>query len=406
MKKTILVGISSGIAAYKILELVKFLKSDGFEVFVVMTPQAAKMVPSNDFRKASENKVFIDLFEKGFNYKNILQTGKVDHIELADQADLMVIAPATANTLAKIAHGIADDFLTTTLLAVTAPVILCPSMNVNMWNNPFVQENISRLKNVCYQIIEPAKGMLACGYEGKGRLADIQIIKNEITSRLKQTEVLKGKRIIVTTGGSIEKIDNVRHITNKSSGKMGVAIAEECYLRGAEVLLLRAKSSVQPRYLIPEEIFETADELSKIIAKKIPKCDIFFHAAAVSDFQLAHSIKGKISSKKPLTLRLKPRQKILDILKKLNPETTVVAFKAEYGLSESELIKVTYKRLQESDADVIIANDVSQPDRGFQADTNEVWIVLKNGKHHKIPLSSKREVASSLIDFMSKELSI
>lgn len=404
MKKTVVVGISSGIAAYKAIELIKLLKDSGLEVFVVMSQNAVKMISPDDFKKASGNKVFVELFEKGFNFKNVLKNRKVDHVDLADKADLMVIVPATANTIAKIANGIADDFLTTTLLAVKSPVIICPSMNVNMWQNPLVQKNVTQLKNLGYQIIEPVRGMLACGYEGKGRLEDINLIKEEIMRQLERTKSLSGKKVIVTAGGTLEKIDSVRYITNKSSGKMGVAIAEECYLRGADVLLLRAKSSVTPRYLITEEVFETADELAEVIENKISDCDMFFHVAAVSDFQIAGAVDGKISSKKTFNLKLKPREKILDNLKKLNPKMFLVAFKAEHGLSEPELTKSAYKRLGESNADVIVANDISRSDRGFQADMNEVYVVLKNGKYHKIPLSSKREVALELVDFVSKKL--
>lgn len=404
MKKTVVVGVSSGIAAYKAIELIKLLKKNDLEIFVVMSQNAVKMISPDDFEKASGNKVFIELFKKGFNFKNVLKNRKVDHVGLADKADLIVIVPATANIIAKIAHGIADDFLTTTLLAVTSPVIICPSMNVNMWQNPLVQQNISKLKNTGYQIIEPVKGMLACGYEGKGRLEDINLINEEIMCQLKRTKSLSGKKVIVTAGGTLEKIDSVRYITNKSSGKMGISIAEECYLRGADVLLLRAKSSVTPRYLITEEVFETADELAKAIQNKISDCDMFFHVAAVSDFQTAGVAYGKISSKKTFNLKLKPRKKILDNLKKLNPKMNLIAFKAEYGLGKSEMIKVAYRRLQEAKADAIVANDISRSDRGFQADTNEVYIVLKNGEYHKIPLSLKREVASELVDFVSKKL--
>jgi phosphopantothenoylcysteine decarboxylase/phosphopantothenate--cysteine ligase len=403
MKKTVVIGVSSGIAAYKEIDLIKLLKKDDLEVFVVMSQNAVKMISPDEFESASGNKVFIELFKKGFNFKTVLEKRKVDHIDLADKADLIVIVPATANTIAKIAHGIADDFLTTTLLAVTSPVIVCPSMNVNMWQNPLVQQNVSKLKNIGYQIIEPVKGMLACGYEGKGRLEDINLIKEEIMRQLNRAKSLSGKKVIVTAGGTLEKIDSVRYITNKSSGKMGIAIAEECYLRGADVLLLRAKSSVTPRYLITEEVFETAEELSNIIENQISNCNMFFHVAAVSDFQIAGAIDGKISSKKGIALQLKPRQKILDNLKKLNPKMDLIAFKAEYGLGKSEMIRVAYKRLQEAKADAIVANDISRSDRGFQADTNEAYVVLKNGEYHKIPLSSKREVASELVDFVSKK---
>jgi phosphopantothenoylcysteine decarboxylase/phosphopantothenate--cysteine ligase len=404
IKKTIVVGVTSGIAAYKAVELVKLLKIEGFDVFVIMTHHATKMVPVSEFEHASGHKVFVDLFEDGFDYKTVLETRQVDHIELADKADLLVIVPATANTVAKIAHGMADDFLTTTTLAVTAPVLVCPSMNVNMWHNPAVQKNVACLKNLGYQIIEPAEGMLACGYEGKGRLEDVNVIKAEIVRQLEKTDSLKGKKIIITAGGTTEKLDDVRSITNKSSGKMGIAIAEACYLRGADVLLVRAKDSVKARYLLPEKVFVSADDLQTIMEDTVQHYDVLFHTAAVSDFQLAEPITGKISSNSNVHLHLKPRTKILDQLKKLNPSLTLIAFKAEYGLSEAQLIEVAHQRLIKSQADAIVANDVSQSDRGFQADTNEVIIILKDATHHKIGLASKREVAAQVIEFLSQEL--
>lgn len=402
MKKTVLIGISSGIAAYKTLELIKRLKKEDIEVFVIMTENTTKMVSSMDFERASGNKVYTTLFEKGFNYKNILISRTVDHIALADKTDLMVIVPATANTIAKLSHGIADDVLTTTALAVTAPILVCPSMNVNMWQNPAVVENVSRLRTLGYQIIEPAEGMLACGYTGKGRLENVEVIKDEVLQQLKRSQSLKGKKIIVTAGGTKEKIDDIRYIANRSSGKMGVALAEECYLRGGSVFLMRANSSVKPRFAIPEATFDTADELFTLVKKNISTCDVFFHVAAVSDFGVENKIEGKISSKKDITLKLKSRKKIIDQIKKLNPKTFLIAFKAEYGKSEKTLVTIARKKLLESNADIIVANDISRKDRGFGADTNEVYIVSKNREYKKIPLNLKRDIASSLVEFIMK----
>lgn len=194
MKKTVILGVGSGIAAYKTLGLIKQLREEEIDVFVVMTDKATKMISPEEFEKTSGHPVYNQLFEKNFDYKKVLEERTVEHIALADKADAMIIAPATANTIGKLAHGIADDFLTTTALAVTAPVIICPSMNVNMWHNPVVQENISKLKELGYHIIHPAKGMLACGYEGVGRLAEIPEIKEEVLRKLKIALSLKGKK--------------------------------------------------------------------------------------------------------------------------------------------------------------------------------------------------------------------
>jgi len=402
MKKNILIGVTSGIAAYKVLDLIKLLKNEGHEVFVIMTKGATEMISPQNFEKASGNKVYVNLFEKNFDYREILERRKVEHIDLADKTDIMVIAPATANIIGKLAHGIADDFLTTTALAVTSPIIICPSMNVNMWGNPIVQENLNKLKSIGYQIIEPTAGMLACGYEGMGRLENVEIINKEINKLLERTESLKGKKVIVTAGGTIEKVDEVRYIANRSSGKMGVAISEECYLRGADVLLLRAKNSITPRYLIKEKIFETSKDLMNLIKENIKNTDFFYQVAAVSDYKVKQKFEGKLSSKKSITLKLIPQIKIIDQIKKLSSKTTLIAFKAEYGLSEKLLIKEGQRKLKESKADFVIANDVSRKDRGFESDNNEIYIISANGSVKKIPLASKREVAKQIVDYLIK----
>ncbi len=401
MKNNVLIGVTGGIAAYKAIDLIALLKKEGTNVSVIMTKGATEMISQKDFEKASGNKVYTDLFDKDFNYKKILDKRRVDHIRLADKSDVMVIVPATANIIGKLANGIADDFLTTTTLAVTAPIIVCPSMNVNMWENPIVQENLKKLRSAGYIVIDPTSGMLACGYEGKGKLENVNIIKNEILKQLNRTDSLKGKKIIITSGGTVEKIDEVRFITNRSSGKMGVALAEECYSRGADVLLLRAKNSVKPRYLIKEKLFNTAEELLGLIKQNIKDTEIFFQAAAVSDYKLDRLFKGKISSKQSLDLKLVPQVKIIDQIKKLSPKTFLVAFKAEYSLTEKDLITAAEKKLKDSNADVVIANDISRDDRGFESDNNEVYIVSKNKEVKKIKLTSKKEVSRQIVEFVS-----
>ncbi len=403
MNKTVVIGVTGSIAAFKVLELVKVLKQEGFDVIVIQTKSAAKIVDPAEFEKISGNKVRLELFEKGFDYKNILKNRKVDHIEIAKKADVFVVAPATANIIAKIAHGIADDFLTTTLLATKTPVIICPAMNVNIWNNPIVEENLTKLRSIGYEIVEPKEGMLACGIEGKGRLADIEVIKKEINSAFKRTNSLRGKRIIITSGGTCEKIDEVRYITNRSSGKMGSAIAEECYTRGAEVLILRAKNSIKPRFLIQEELFVTTEDLYELVKKNIANFDVIFHVAAVSDFKAEKPSAGKISSDKSVKLNLVPQIKISDQVKKLNPNIKLIIFKAEYGLTEKELIKAAENKLKESQADAIVANDVSRKDSGFEADNNEVIVVHKVDKVckvYKVSFTSKREVAKKVVKYL------
>lgn len=406
MKQTVVIGITSGIAAYKTIDLISLLRKENIDVFVIMTASSSKMVSPKEFEKASGNKVFIHLFEKDFDYKKILQTKTVDHIALADKADLLVISPATANVIAKIAHGIADDFLTTTVLAATSPILICPSMNCNMWENPITKENISRLQklnpapNWCgvnYHFVDPQYGDLACGYQGMGRLADTQTIFDKIKTLLKQTSDFKGKKILVTSGGTIEPIDPVRVITNKSSGKMGTRIAQQAFLRGADVILVRSINSVKPNYAIKEELFTDTNSLFTQIKKHIGNVDIVIHAAAVSDFSVKPQTT-KIKSGKKIILELNPTEKIIDKLKKLNPKIFLVGFKAEVNTSEKELINNAFALLKRSQADVIVANDVAKKNAGFDSDSNEVIIVDKQKQTQKIPLASKQVIADKILD--------
>lgn len=397
--KTVVVGVSSGIAAYKSLDLVAQLRKEGINVIVIMTKSAIEMAPKEQFEKVSGNHVYSEMFEKDFDYKSVLETRHVDHIDIADSAAVFVVAPATANVVAKIAYGIADDFLTTTLLATQAPVIVCPSMNVHMWENPIVKENVRKLRSLGYNIIDPEEGALACGYTGKGRLADVGKIKDEALSLLSTTEELKGKKILITAGATKEKIDAVRFITNRSSGKMGAAIAQVCHERGADALLLRAKNAVLPKHGIKSETFETAEELTALLKKYVKNFDVLFHTAAVADFSLEHK-EEKISSDQDITLQLKRIPKLLDEIKHLSPKIKLIGFKATYGLSDEALIEAAKKRLKEANADAIIANDLKGEDRGFQADTNEVIIVSSNGKQKKISLRSKLDIAKESISFL------
>jgi phosphopantothenoylcysteine decarboxylase / phosphopantothenate---cysteine ligase len=400
MNKTVVLGVTSGIAAYKTLELIKQLRKANITVLVIMTQSATKMIDPEEFKKASGHKVYTELFEKDFDYKKVLNEKVVQHIALADRADVMVIAPATANIIAHLAHGMADDFLTTTALAVTAPIIVCPSMNVNMWKNPIVQENTDKLKRLGVHIINPASGMLACGYVGVGRLANITDIKREIIEKLETATSLRGKKILVTAGGTIEKIDDVRYITNRSSGKMGSAIARACLERGAEVLLLRSKHSVEPDFHIHEKVFETADELLDLIKQNITDYDYCFHAAAVSDFSVQNKTDGKLASDYPITLNLLPQKKIIEQIKKLNPTVRLIAFKAEHESDLNRLKQAALTKLNESNADAVIANDIGRKDRGFESDDNEVLIVLPDGKTKHLSLASKNKIANEIVQYI------
>ncbi|MBP7967355.1 bifunctional phosphopantothenoylcysteine decarboxylase/phosphopantothenate--cysteine ligase CoaBC [Candidatus Woesebacteria bacterium] len=395
----IVLGISSGIAAYKIPELVKKLIKNGHDVQVIMTPKSAYLVDRKELETQTGNNVFIDLFNEHFSRETILKERKVDHIELAKQADLVVIAPATANTLANLAYGKADDFLTTTVLATRAPILVCPSMNDQMWLHVAVQENIRKIDSYGYTVMTPESGSLACGTEGIGRLPAIDKILNKIEAMLIYKALLKGKKIIVTSGASIEYIDDARIMTNRSVGKMGSAIAKECYTRGADVVLLRAESSLPLYQPIKQYTFRTATDLENLLSMHTPKVNIVIHTAAVSDFTV-DKIAGKIDSTKELTLSLKPSEKIINKLKKWNPNIRLIAFKAISGSLQQNIEKI-HKVLQDSRADYIVVNDISRPDIGFESDENEVNIIDKMGNQKKIGKMSKQEIAGKILDHLS-----
>src|SRR3989344_180794 len=375
--KTVVIGVTGGIAAYKIPQLIKLLKQQRLDIEVILTQSAKNFVRAKEITRITGHKVFKDLFVKNFDYQKVLRQRKVDHIDLADKADLVVIVPATANLLAKLAYGLADDFLTTTVLATKAPVIICPAMNVNMWQHPAVKANLDKVQALGYEIIPPVAGMLACGYEGLGRLEDLEKIAAAIKARLKTTTSLKGKRILITAGATREPIDSLRFITNPSSGKMGVALARAAARRGAEVKLLLAQRD-----------FVTANQLVKLVKKLAAKYDIMFHTAAVGDFSPEPVRKGKLSSKKQLTLRLKPTLKILSQIKKFNPKICLVGFKADFGVKPAWL---------QPDVDATVINDVSRKDIGFASDNNEVRLVLPGEQVTKIAKASKAVVAERLI---------
>ncbi len=406
-RTTIVIGITGSIACYKVLDLIAELKKQPANVYTIITESAQHLVDSNDFKAATGNDVSTTLFHPDVNYADYIKKNKeIKHISLSDIADLFLICPATANIIGKIANGIADDLLTTSVMATNAPVVMCPAMNVKMWKNPVVQENITKLKKLNYHFVEPEYGELACGYKGVGRLANLSKILERINLLLAKKTDLKNKKIIVTAGATFEEIDAVRVITNKSSGKMGTRIAEQAFLRGADVVLLGGHNCVEPQYNIPHEKFTTVNDLFSKIKKYINTTDIIIHCAAVSDFTLNNSDNNgadkKIKSNKNLHLELTPTTKILENLKKINPTIFLVGFKAEHKVSEKELIDSAYDLLQSANADLIVANDVGKENVGFDVDTNAVFVVDKTKKVEHISLSDKRVVAERILDAISE----
>jgi phosphopantothenoylcysteine decarboxylase/phosphopantothenate--cysteine ligase len=394
MKQTILIGVSSGIAAYKVLDLVRSLRKR-YNVIVMMTRHAKRMISPAEFEKASGNKVASELFPRGFDYKKVLKERRVKHISLADKAAVVCVVPATANVIAKVAGGVADDLLTTTILATKASLLFCPSMNVNMWKNDFTKGSVKKLRQKGAMILEPESGKLACGYEGKGRLPAIKRIEREIIKLAEKRRELAGKKAIVTAGGTEEEIDNVRVITNKSSGRMGIRIAEELAKRGAKVTLIRGRTEIEPCLRMKEIKARGVKDMLKAVKKAVRKNDIIVHAAAVSDFK-ARKKKGKIKSDKKVVLELAPNVKVIDSIKKANKRIFLAGFKAEHDVSDRELKKRAGALLKKANADMVVGNDISGHVLG--SDRNEVIIIDKKGKAIKIKRAEKAIIAEKIVD--------
>jgi phosphopantothenoylcysteine decarboxylase/phosphopantothenate--cysteine ligase len=384
--KTIVLGITGGIAAYKAADLASKLTQAGAKVEVVMTEAATRFITPLTLRNITHRPVVTDMFELASEWS-------VEHVALAEAADAVVVAPATANTIARLAAGIADDMLATVVLATKAPVIIAPAMNDLMYANAVTQENIAKLKARGFSFIEPEYGWLASGKMGKGRLPETATIIEAVEKALGQKKDLEGKRIVVTAGGTREPIDPVRHIGNRSSGKMGYAIAEAARDRGAKVTLIAANVSLDAPDGVEVIKASTAVDMKKAVAGAVKKAHVLLMAAAVADYQPEAIAKSKIKKelKQNLTLKL---VKTPDILSEVKGNFIRVGFAAE----SENLIANAKKKLAEKKLDLIIANDITQPDSGFDADTNRVVIIDKKGKAEELPLMSKREVADKILD--------
>lgn len=386
--KLVVVGISGGIAAYKVVDLVSSLVKAKAGVHVMMTVAARNFIGPSTFYAITGNRVYDDLFSP--------HAGPVPHIELAGRASIMVIAPATANIIGKIAHGLADDLLSTTVLAATCPVLICPAMNVNMFRNPTVQDNIKRLKDLGYLFVEPGVGRLACGYEGEGRLAEPREIFERIAGILSDARDMEGVRVMVTAGGTREPIDPVRFISNRSSGKMGYALAQAAAARGAEVTLVSAPVALEAPSGVSVIAVETAVEMYHAVMNNFASVDIVIKAAAVTDYRprIAAEHKIKRGGVKPVVeLEENP-----DILKELGnrkrSQQVLIGFAAEtQDLEENAMEKVRKKNL-----DFLVANDVTQEGAGFGTDTNIVSLIHSDGSTVSLPIMKKRDLAGIILD--------
>ena len=390
--KNILIGISSSIAAFKIVGLVRQLKKENANVKIALSENAKKLISPKEFRC----EIVTELFLRGYDYRKYLEKKKFVHIDLNRWADVILLAPATANLIGKIANGIADDLLSTIVITHKKDVLIAPAMNMDMYENPIVRKNMNILAKEGYRFIPPKYGILACEDAGMGKLEEPNKIMEELKEYFTYRAQLKGKKILVTAGATSEEIDAVRVITNKSSGKMGIALAEEASKRGAEVTLVRAHTAIEPKAKLKDIIANSANEMASKI-KENKNQDVIIHPAAVSDFSVNKKDK-KIDSQKSLHLELTPTTKILENIKKWNKDVFLVGFKAEYKAAEKELIRKAFEKLKKSSADLIVANDVGKESRGFGTDTNEVFLVDKNSKVMHIPLLPKQEVAKRILD--------
>ncbi len=385
--KTIVLGITGGIAAYKAADLASKLAQAGAKVEVVMTESATKFITPLTLRSLTNRPVVTSMWELTSEFS-------IEHVALAEAADIVVIVPATANIIAKLAAGIADDMLSCAVLATEAPVVIAPAMNVNMFQNSVTQDNLAKLKDRGFTIIDPEYGRLASGKMGLGRLAEVEKIIGIIKQVLGRSSDLAGKRIVVTAGGTQEAIDPVRYISNHSSGKMGYAVAEAARDRGAEVTLITAPTSLPEPVGIEVIQVTSAVQMKEAVAKATAQSDALIMAAAVADYQPKSTVKGKIKREiagADLTLEL---TRTPDILAEAKGNFLRVGFAAE----SENLVENAKDKLQRKQLDLVAANDITAPDSGFNVDTNKITLIGKDGEVEDLPLMSKREVADKILD--------
>ena len=385
----LVLGVTGGIACYKAVELVRLLVKDDFTVQVIMTRGAMEFVAPLTFQTLSGRPVATETF-------NLTQESEIGHIHLADTADLFVIAPATANVIGKIAAGIADDLLTTVLMATQAPVLIASAMNIHMYENPILQENVRKLRRLGYHFIEPAEGYLACGYEGKGRLPEPEEILEEIRRLLKRKDLVNEK-LLITAGPNREPLDPVRYLSNRSSGKMGYALARAGLRRGAEVVLVSGPTELESPAGAHLISVTTAAEMRLAVLKEFSRCTAVIMAAAVSDYRPVDFVAKKMKrGEGPIELRLEPNP---DILKEIGVNKNgkmLVGFAAE----TEELIANAEKKLREKNLDMVVANNVTEEGAGFDVDTNVATIVDRSGTVRSLPLMSKDELAEQILDHL------
>ncbi len=384
-------GVSGGIAAYKAAEIVRLLQDRGVRVQVIMTRAAQEFVRPLTFAALSGEKVITDLFSSGNEAPNI--DSAVEHIAVAQAIDALLVAPATADVLAKFAQGIANDFLTTLYLATTAPVIVAPAMNVNMWNHPATQANLELLRRRGVRIVEPGEGYLACGMTGPGRLAENEAVVTATLEALGASQDLAGETVLITAGPTREKIDPVRYLTNRSSGRMGYALAEAALRRGARVLLVTGPTVIQPPASAEVTRVESAEEMRQAVLRVLPQASIVIKTAAVADYRAKNAADQKIKRTGPLTLELEPTTDILAEIARHKQGQLIVGFAAE----TQNVLENARRKLASKSLDAIVVNDVSREGVGFDSDRNAVTIITHDAVV-EVPETTKWEVAQRVLD--------
>lgn len=388
--KKIVLGVCGGIAAYKSVEFLRLLIKSGAEVQVVMTSNAGHFVGPMTFEALSRKKVCSSLFQPS-------DDASIQHIQWAENADAVVIAPATANIIGKLAHGIADDALSTFMLAVTCPVMICPSMNTNMYASQQVQSNLQSLKNMGYQVVDPAAGELACGTVGPGRLPEPELIMDMLTSLMAPKD-LRGKNILITAGPTREAIDPVRFISNPSTGKMGYAIARAAENRGANVFLISGPTALTAPPNVRVSRVTTAAEMTAAVLDFMGHADIIVKCAAVADYRPVSSFDQKIKKEKALfELKLERTQDILKLVAQRKDKQIVVGFAAE----TQELDQFAVKKLEGKSLDMIVGNLIGRQGAGFGSDTNQVTLYYKDGRRESIGMMPKEDLAHVILDRIS-----
>jgi len=388
--KNILLGVTGGIAAYKAADICSRLVKNHAKVDVIMTEHALNFITPNTFEALSHNKVTTDTFDRNHPFE-------VEHIALADKADCVIIAPATANIIGKLANGIADDMLSTTLLACEGPKLIAPAMNTHMWNNPIVQDNIEKLKKYGYIIIEPVSGHLACGYNGSGKLAEPSVIVDWIINSCAHEKDMQGLKLMVSAGPTCEDLDPVRFLTNRSSGKMGYSIASAAASRGAEVTLVSGPVTLSAPAGVEVVNIRSAADMFREITSRQDEMDIIIKAAAVADYRPASFKDNKIKKKDDGSDLSLPLERTDDILKYLGEHKKEGQFLCGFSMETENMVENSRKKLESKNIDLVAANNVKVEGAGFKGDTN-VLTLISHDSEVELPLMSKWEAAHKLLD--------